>query len=189
MGWHLNPLCVDSAPDEDPRGERVRVPHLTRAEFIAAPHDSRGVWNQSEHKPRDICVLGNALWALDRFVDVRDDAVTPAPHLVAEEPNSASGTASDGAFGDDAARFAVLLDGSLFDYESALGYMDDERRVVEVTSATVREPCGYRLEELSVHANGVAPGAERQPVEVDRTLGLVTHRGPRLVVWHSRSFE
>jgi hypothetical protein len=190
MSGHLNPLCVNSTPDEDPRNERVGVPHFARTEFVASPNHRRNVWNQSEHSPSDVCVLGNALWAFNCFVDVRNYATTPAAHLVAEEPKSASGSAADGALGDDTAPFAALPDRSLLDHETAFGQVDNQRRVVEVASAPVRKSRSYRFEDLSVHANGVSPGAERQPVKVDRTLGLFAHRGHlRLAAWHSRSFE
>ena len=125
MSWHWNLLCVDSATDEDPRGEGVRVPHLTCAEFIAAPYDPRDLGNQREHAPSDVCVVRKAFWTFDRFVDVRDDAVMPAPHLVPKEPNPTGRPTAHGASGDDAASFAVLLHGSLFNHEAALGRMDD----------------------------------------------------------------
>ena len=125
MSWHLDRLCVDAAADEDPRNERVGVPHLARAEFIAAPHDRRDVWNQSEQAPSDVRVFRNARRALDRFFDVRNDAVTPATDLIAEEPKSASRSAAYRALGDDAARFAVLPDRSLLDHETAFGQVDD----------------------------------------------------------------
>jgi hypothetical protein len=189
MSWHLNPLYLDSAPDEDPRGERVRVPHLTCAEFIAAPHNPRDVWNQSEDTPGDVCVFGNALWALDRFLDVRDDAVTPAPYLVPEEPKTASRAASHRAFGDHSACGAVLLCRSLLDHEAAFGHVNDERRVVEVTRAAMRESSGDGLENLAVQPDRVASRTKGQPVEVDRSLALFAdRRHVRLATGHGRSF-
>jgi hypothetical protein len=86
MSWHLDRLCVDATADKGPRGERVRVPHFARAEFVPAPHDPRDLRNHSENSTSDVRVFGNAPWAVDRFIDVRDDAVAPAADLVTEEP-------------------------------------------------------------------------------------------------------
>jgi hypothetical protein len=122
MSWHLDRLGVDTAANQNPRSERIGVPHLARPDFIAAPHDPRDVWNQSEHAPSDVCVFGNALWALDRFLDVRDNAVPPASHLIAEESKSANCTAAHRALGNDAACFAILPDRSLLDHEAAFGH-------------------------------------------------------------------
>jgi hypothetical protein len=63
MSWHLDRLCVDATADKGPRGERVRVPHFARAEFVPAPHDPRDLRNHSENSTSDVRVFGNAPWA------------------------------------------------------------------------------------------------------------------------------
>jgi heme-degrading monooxygenase HmoA len=114
----------------------------------------------------------------DRLVDVRDHAVRPTPRLVSQRTQSAGAPRSDGALRDDAAPGSVRVRDRpcLLDHVAGSVEGDDERRVVQVTRRAPVAPRGDRLVERAVHTNEPAPGAQRQPVQVDGT----GHRAPNL---------
>ena len=112
-------------------------------------------------------IVGEPQWAGDSLGDVRNAAVAPAPDLVAQEPKTAQGSHADRPFGDDAAFGGLAPCGRLLDHEPSLRHEDLQRRVVEVAATAVLQPGCKPLEHEAVQANGVAAGAEGQPVQVD----------------------
>ena len=58
----------------------------------------------------------------------------------------------------------------LLDHESPFQYVHYERRVEEVASLPVPQPCRYRLVDTAVKPHRVTTGAQRQPVEIDPGL-------------------
>ena len=78
-------LDVEPAAREEPRDRRVRVPHLARAQLVAAPDRRRHLRHELEQPTRAIGIVAQPARALDRLLDVRNDPVPPAPDLVAEE--------------------------------------------------------------------------------------------------------
>jgi len=77
----------------------------------------------------------------------------------------------------------------LLDHEPRLGNVDLQRRVVEVAAITIVEPCRKRLEDASVPPNGVAAGAEWQPVQVDARWAELVERHHALVRRHLDRFR
>ncbi len=77
--------------------------HISPASSSSRPQTGRGhLGDELEEAPRERRVVRQALGTVDRLVHVRDDSATPAPDLVAKEPQPAEATAADCAFGDDA---------------------------------------------------------------------------------------
>ena len=99
----VNRVDVEVAARDQPRDERVRIPHLPGPQFVAAPDRRRHFRHQFEQPSRLFSPLAQALRALDRLGKVGDDAVAPATDLVAEEPEAAGCADADRAFGDDPA--------------------------------------------------------------------------------------
>ena len=160
-------LDVDSAAGEKPGDRRVGIPHLACVQVVAAPDGRRDLGHELEQPPRAVGTVAEALGALDRLVDVGDHALAPASDLVAEEREARQSPGADRAFADDPALLVLSPHWRLLDYEPRLGDVDLQCRVVEVAALSPIEPCRNPLEDPSVPANGVAAGAEWQPVQVD----------------------
>ena len=84
-----------------------------------------------------------------------------------EEREARQRSGADRAFADDAPLLVLSPYRRLLDHEPRLGNVDLQCRVVEVAAPSPVEPCREPLEHASVPPNGVAAGAERQPVQVD----------------------
>jgi hypothetical protein len=86
MGRHIDGVDVVAAAGQEPGDQGVGVPHLPRVQLVAAPGDGR----ERGHKVEQLLGPGDvgprALRTGDRLGDVGDDAVAPAPDLVAEKP-------------------------------------------------------------------------------------------------------
>ena len=174
---------VDPTSRDQPGDHRVRVPHVTGPEFIAAPHRRRHLRDEIEHPLCGSFFVGQTRRAADGFVDVGDLSVAPAAYLVAKDPKSARPARPDGAFGDDAALFAVgVTDGRLLDDEPGRRDTDFERRVVQIARRSPRSARRNRLEHATVEANEMATGTEGQPAQVDRRRAPagVGHGGERV---------
>jgi hypothetical protein len=82
----MHRVGVEAGAGKKPGDERVRVPHLACPELVTSP-DRRGRGgDELEDALREERVVRQPPRALDRLVDIRDHAVTPAPVLVPEEP-------------------------------------------------------------------------------------------------------
>ena len=158
----------NATADDEPRDERVRVPHLACSQFIAAPDRCRHFWHELQEPLGKERVDRQPSWALDRLVDIRDHPVTPAPDLVAEDAQRPSPAAADRAFGDDAAQNPVFVgDRCHFDRRTSRPALHHQGRVVEIAGRPLSEPGCHSLEDTSVHPDRAAPGTERKPVEID----------------------
>jgi hypothetical protein len=87
--------------------------------------------------------------------------------FVAEEAEAASPVCADRALGDDTSLAALAPCRRLFDHEPSRRYVHLERRVVEVGAIAMLQARGDCFEDEPVQADGVAAGAERQPVQID----------------------
>jgi hypothetical protein len=83
-GW-LDEVGLVTTAGEQPGDQRVRVPHVSRKEFITAPGDGRKGGDLFQHTLRANDIRAQASWAVDGFGHVRNAAVPPPPDLVAEE--------------------------------------------------------------------------------------------------------
>src|SRR5689334_17492804 len=98
-------------------------------------------------------VVAQPLRTLDRLAGVRDDAIAPAAHLVAEETEAAGRADTDRTFGDHTSLSARAPCRSLFDHEPALGHTYLECRVVKVRAASVLQARCQRFEHQPVQAH------------------------------------
>jgi hypothetical protein len=148
-----NRVDVELAARDQPGDERVRVPHLPGPQLVAPP-DRRGHFrHQFEQPPCLFGVLAQALRALDRLGNVRDDAFAPATDLVAEEPEAAGCADADRAFRDDPSLSACAPCRRLLNHKPALGHTYFECRVVEIGAATMLQTRGKRFEHEPVQAH------------------------------------
>ena len=152
---------------EKPRDHGVRVPHLARPQLVPPPDRSRDRRNELDEPTRELLVVTHALWAVNRFGDVRNDTVAPTSHLVAEQPKTTSPSSSHGAFRDDAAFTVPSTRRPLLDHEAPLGQAHDESGVVEVAPLPSLSQRNDGLEKTTVESNRVATCTEWQPVEID----------------------
>ena len=137
----MESIQVDAAAREDPRDDRVRVPHVPGGCLVATPHRCGDVGQQLQHPRRDHDVSGQVNGAVDGRGDVGDDAVAPAAHLVAEEAQATGGAEPDGSDRNHAAGFAVVVrDWGLFDGEAALRHDHLESGVVEIAAGSSMPP-------------------------------------------------
>jgi len=145
---------------EEPGYERIRVPHLSGAELVAAPDRDRNARGEVEHPPCGLRIVCEPAWAVDRFGDVRDHPVAPAVQLVAEEPEPAGPARPDRPLHHDPARRTVVVeDRSLFDHEPALRHVDLERGVVQVARSAPLQSCNDGFVDAPVEPHAVAAGA------------------------------
>jgi hypothetical protein len=165
----MDGVDLDAGPRDQPRDERVRVPHLPGPDLVAAPRGCRRLWYESEEPFGDDDVVRQPLRAGDRFVNAGDDAVAPTAHFVAEKAEGAREARPHRALGDDAALGLVAARNrpGLLDHELARGDGHDQRRVVEVAPRPLRAPGDERFVDATVRPHEVAAGAERQPVQID----------------------
>src|SRR4051794_29098796 len=168
-GGRLRRLGVDPAASEGPCDHGVRVPHLARAELVAAPHRCRNLRDDAKYAASALLVLAESPWTVDGLGDVRYVAARPEPDLVAEDPTAARPPGADGAFGDDAALLAApVVHRGLLDHERRLPELDLERGVVEVARRPALQPRRQPLVEAAVDPDEVPARSERQPVQVYR---------------------
>ena len=109
-------------------------------EFVAAPDRRRHLGHKLEQPPSTVGVVAQPTRAFDSLGDVRDNPVTPAPNLVAEQPKATRRSCPDWTHGDDAALAALAPGGRLLDDETSLWEAYLECRVVEVAAVAVLEP-------------------------------------------------
>lgn len=97
-GW-LETVSVVTTAGEQPSDQGVRVPHVSRLEFITTPGGGRKGGDQFQHPPRANHIGTQVLWASHGFGHVRDAAVPPPPDLVAEDPRVTQPWKANRAFG------------------------------------------------------------------------------------------
>ena len=200
-------LDVEAAARDQPRDQRVRVPHLARAELVASPDGRRHLRHELEEPPCAVGIVAQAARALDRLGDVRDDTVAPASDLVAEDPEAGLLDAlPTGPSGDDAhARQGRPADRRLLDHVPGLRHAHLERGVVEVAAippvspaATASKTRPFRRTEWppapsgsqnrSMPAVGRAPVGSRSPRRIEAsTFGQGGARMQQELAGRSRS--
>src|ERR1700712_2673615 len=75
--WWRNRFRTQAAARDQPCGHRVGVPHLTRSQLVSTPN---GRGEGGNHVKQSLCtlwIIGQPPRAIDRFTDVRDDAIAP----------------------------------------------------------------------------------------------------------------
>jgi len=174
-------------PGKNPGDYRVGVPHLARTKLITAPNGRGNRWHQGE-RPRDGFGVGREMnWAVDRAGKVGNDASSPAPDLVAEEPEVSCGSAADRTFGNDSSLGPLprVADGGHLDHGRIT--IDDryQCRVIQVMSRTVLHQGRHSLVRPAARAYDVGTCTQRNPVQIERCRSVTAegrsplHRCPR----------
>ena len=85
-GWRLEILGVHARAYQQPRDQRVGVPHVAGVQLVSAPH---GGWNE-RHQIEDALGANQVVCDADRtrdgLVGVGDRASAPSTDLVTEQP-------------------------------------------------------------------------------------------------------
>ena len=166
-GRRFDRLDVEAAAGDQPRDERVGVPHVAGSQLVAAPHGRRYVRHQFEEPSRAVGIVAEPARALDGLGDVRDDPVPPAAHLIAEEPQASRDGRANRTLGDHTTSGGVVdWNRGHLDHEPALRHASLQRRVVEVAHTTTAECRRHGFEQAPVQPHRPTAGPERQPVKV-----------------------
>jgi hypothetical protein len=115
-----------TAAGEQPGGQGVRVPHVSRTQLVTAPRQDREGGDQVQHPSRVSDIRTLALWAGDSFGHIGDVAVPPPPNLVTEEPKSAQPWEANGALKYHASILVLVA--------PRWSHLDTKRSVPSVTS-------------------------------------------------------
>jgi hypothetical protein len=100
---------IQPAALNQPRDQRVRVPHLARIKFVATPNRRGHVGYQIEYALRLTWIVGQSLRTCDRLSDIGDDAVARAAYLVPEDSEEPRQGASDRAVRNNAPPGSVVV--------------------------------------------------------------------------------
>ena len=137
IGWWMDLLDPCPATRQDPRDNRVRVPHFPCVELVAAPHRCRYRRQSLEDSSGDLAVLGDPDRAPNRLIDVGNAALPPTPNLIAEDPESAKPAHSDWTLRHHTSTLALQIrNRRLLDHEVTFWQRNDERRMVEIAPRT-----------------------------------------------------
>ena len=179
-GGRVYGVDIDTDACQQPRSDRVGVPHLAGAELVASPHRRRNIGDQVENalcKGRIICQPPRAV---DCLVDVWDHAMTPSSDLVPEDPHRSGVAASNRALRDNSAQCPVSVTyGCRLDHELSFRHVDDEGGVVQIHGRPLLQAGHHRLVNAAVQPHGVTTGAQRKPVEINAGLALGRHAEAR----------
>ena len=153
------------------------------------PRPGQAGGHEVEEALRQERVAGELPRAVDRLVEVRDHAVAPATHLVAEDPKPSRPAAADRTFDDDATlRGAAKRDRRHLDHEPALRDPHLERRVVEIAGRPPSEPCCHALVHAPVQPDRASTCAERKPVEMRHRVRTSRSQGTLAAIVASMPF-
>src|SRR4029453_15767303 len=95
-GRWLDGVDVEVGAHDQPRDQRVRVPHLAGGDLVAAPPRCRPLRDELEEPLGDGVVLRQPLRTGDGLLDVGDHAVAPTADFVAKEAEGAREPRPDG---------------------------------------------------------------------------------------------
>jgi hypothetical protein len=163
------PRGVDANPREEPRDDRIGVPHLVHAGEPSAPHVDRRARDGGEDRSRHMRVSAHELGAGGRVACVKDPATRPAAYLVAERSPAREGREEHRALHDDAARGPVPVRDRPGVLDDGVDPVDvhDERAVVERRGRASLARGSDALVDLAVEADEATAGSQRDPVEVN----------------------
>jgi hypothetical protein len=169
--WSVDPYDTCPTACQNPGDNPVRVPHVARAELVSTPHGPWYGWQSLEYPSGDFDIMSDPDRASDRLIDVGDPAISPAPNLIAEDPESAEPSHPDGTLRHHTSPLAMQIrDRRLLNHEVTFWRGDDERRMVEITPGTTGNESQRSLKELPADPDDVRSGAQRHPVQVDSPL-------------------
>jgi hypothetical protein len=100
---------VSTPAYEQPRDQRVGVPHVAGVQLVSAPHGDGNGRHQIEDALRTSQVVRDADRTPDGLVRIGDRAFAPSADLVTEQPEPSGQSGSDGTFGDDASLWSLVV--------------------------------------------------------------------------------
>lgn len=162
-----------TAAHEQPRNDRIRVPHLAGLQFISTPYEW---WNVSHKAEEQLCLIevsAKKLRTGHRMTRVRNHPFVPTANLVSERPKASESVAEDRALDRYTPRRRVSIwDGPrCLNRVSALRCHHLQRRVVESNSRSVLTPSHERFVDEAVRANkSNATSTERNPIQMHAEL-------------------
>ena len=158
-GRGLDRLDRETASHEQPRNDRVGVPHLAGTALVSAPDECGNIGHRVPQSLSDAWIVGQPVRAFHGLGDVGDDAVVPPPNLVSEDPRAPGPARTYWPFDNDSPLVAARVwDGSLFDHKASRGReVHLKRRVAEVGRRPVLQPCRHRLERSAVRSEQWPP--------------------------------
>jgi hypothetical protein len=142
--------------------------HISPAPTSSRPHTCRHLRGDLQQLSSPRQVRGESLRTVHGFTGIGDHAITPAAQLVAEYAQPARPAGPHRPFSHDAAGSPIgIQDRRLLHHEPALRHPHLKRRVIQVADGTPGQPSSQPLVKPSVPTDGVPPGAQRQPTQVD----------------------
>ena len=178
-GWRCGTAGVMTAAGEQPRRQRVGVPHLPGALLIAPPGRARKRRHELEQSAGGGFVGAHPARAVDGRGEVRDRPVAPAPDLVAEPSGAAKDRQADAPFADDSpVGMGRRPHRGHLDGEGGSVRVHHQGGVVEVRRWPATAHRGDRLVQTTAgpDAPPTLPGAQWEPVEVHAADVAVTGR-------------
>lgn len=177
--WGASRFPREACSNQYPRRHGVGVPHLSRAELVAAPHRCGNTRHEVEDLLNDGGVVGEPHGTRHRIREIGDRSARPAPNLVAEHPEPPNPSCADGTFRHHAPfpPSPIVRNGRHLDDEPTLGRVGDECRVVQVATRASLRRGRERLVDPSTDLHDLLPRSQRDPVEVHRPRRCVVPRG------------
>jgi hypothetical protein len=108
-GRWLNRVALESALDQDPGNDRIRVPHLSSAKLVATPDKARHRGNDLQDALGGLSIVCQSARPVNGLGDVGDVATVPDPHLVAEDAKATGPASSNRSLGHDTAITSVEI--------------------------------------------------------------------------------
>jgi hypothetical protein len=96
-------IDTDAAARDQPRDQRVRVPHLARPKLVPPPDRRRHLGHELEDALREQGVICQPLRTLDGIAEVWDHAIAPASDFVSEDAHRPHPSGADCALRNDTA--------------------------------------------------------------------------------------
>jgi len=167
-GWRLEILGFHASAYEQPRGQRIGVPHVAGVQLVSTPYGRWDGRDEIEDALRASEVVRDADRARDGLVRIGDRASAPSADLVTEQPEPTGPSCPDRTFNDDTTLSSLAVpDRRGLDHEPAVGDAHLQRGVEKgAPRATVDEGCDP-LVDLPAQPNNMRARAEGDPVEID----------------------
>jgi hypothetical protein len=144
---------------DEPRDDRVRVPHFSHLQLVASPHEQWHLGYNVQQSSGFAKISAKTSWAVDRLLEIRNDTVAPSVDLVPKDAEAPCPARANWTLTDDAPLGpGSIPDRGLLDHISSLRYEDLESGVVKIACRASLQPRRNRLEDESVQAHEIPTG-------------------------------
>ena len=163
---------------QQPGHERVRVPHLTRAQLVATPGAGWELLDKIEDPSGCVRIAADRDGPAHSGDQVRDRPARPAADLVAEQPRPSQELGADGSLRYDPSVTALRPHRRHLDDGGHATQSHFERGVKEAAAGPPSKCCCHDLVEPAapLHDDTACAGAQGDPVQIDaiaRRVGMV----------------